>query len=111
LANVDWVDAGIDIFGLADNAGNIIASSAGLPQVGVLIDSAGSVIELGGFLKAGYDMSQGDTRNLQLQLATDRAKQIALIAKFERAFPFIGFIGNLTSLWLNFQPQINIDVR
>jgi RHS repeat-associated protein len=107
-SNVDWIDAGIDTFGLLTNGTNIVATISGAPEAGLLVDVIGDVVEVGGLIKAGYDISQGDPQNLRLQLASDSVKQLALIAKAERTVPYIGFIGNITSLWLNFQPTISI---
>jgi RHS repeat-associated protein len=110
-SQVDWIDAGIDIVGLTANGVNIGATLAGAPEIGVVVDSAASVIEFGGLIKAGIDMAQGDVENLKLLLATDSSKQLALLAKAERAIPYVGFFGNALSLWFNLKPTISIDFR
>jgi RHS repeat-associated protein len=110
-SQVDWADVGIDVIGLAANGVNIGATFVGAPEIGLIADTVGGVVEVGGLIKAGIDMSQGDLHNLKLQLATDNTKQLALVMKAERAVPYVGFFGNAVSLWLNFKPTISVHFR
>ena len=106
---VDRIDAAIDVFGLGSNGVSLISASFGLVPVSAGAEIVGGTVEGIGLLKSSYDLIQGDPSSMLLQQTTSQGERIAvMIARTERIAPFVGFLGNLASLWINLKPQITI---
>ena len=107
--NVDWIDAGIDGFGLLANGVALVASiiPGGQPVV-VGAETTGGIVEGVGLVKSGYELFKGDPSSMLLQQTTSQAERVVvMIFRAERIAPGVGFIGNLVSLNINLKPQVS----
>ncbi len=108
-SKVDYVDAGIDVFGLGANGVAIIAAFAGAEHVAAGAEVVGGIVETAGLAKSGYELIRGDPSDMLLQQTTNQAERVAVMfARTERIVPGVGFLGNLVSLGINLKPQITI---
>ena len=69
----------------------------------------GSVVEGVGTVKSGAELVTGDPQSMLIQQTTNTVQRVAvMIFKVERLVPWIGFIGNGVSLYVNFKDAVTI---
>ena len=107
---VDKIDLAIDGFGLIAEGVAIAALAVGAAPVSIVAESAGGIVEVIGFGKSAVELANGDPSDLLLQQAAKQAdKTLILAARLGRTIPVFGIIGNIYSLAININPQINIE--
>jgi hypothetical protein len=104
---VDYVDLTVDIVGIAGDVALVFVE----PGPGVIIDIVSTSVELAGGVKTLNEVTNNDfsgvnglARSVNFDLIKDN---LVLIARFGRAAPIVGVIGNLYSIYDNLKPQIN----
>jgi hypothetical protein len=101
--NVDFVDAGIDVVGLAADLVSLYPPAAPVAQ------TVGTAVEGIGLVKSTIELIRGDPQSLLVSHTTRSAKVVVMAFRLERMvpIPLIGSVGNVVSLGINLQPQIS----
>ncbi len=104
-SRVDKVDAAIDGLGLLAN-GVALAQ----PETAPVVETAGGIVEFAGTLKSAYELIRGDPSSMLLQQVTTQSERYAVIVlRTVRLVPWVGFVGNLGSLYMNLRPRVTIQ--
>jgi RHS repeat-associated protein len=107
--NIDWtqvdgIDFMIDIAGITGDIA--IWTGVGVPYYG-----GTEIAEVGGLIKSIGDLTMGDPTNMMYN-ETERATRNILELGFGggKLIPFVGFIFNLGSMYLNLKPDIQLKI-
>jgi RHS repeat-associated protein len=100
---VDGIDFAIDLAGITGD----IAYWTG---IGMPFYIGTEIAEGAGLIKGGADLIFGDPSNaLHDQTITSAQQYAKLFWRAESLVPWIGFVGNAVSMYLNVKPQINFS--
>jgi len=106
-SNVDYIDAGIDVIGLAVDILTLIPATAPL---GVAAQPYTIALEGVGLGKTLVELAQGDPTSFLYQANSSTLERAVIVAaRTERMAPVVGSVGSVLSLWLNLEPQITIE--
>ena len=106
LNQVDGIDFAIDLAGIWGDVGMLLPSIATYSSYG-----ASEVAEGAGLVKSFVDLTYGDPTNALYQQAETTLEKAALVAfRVERLAPYVGFIGNLGSMYMTLNPKFNVTI-
>ena len=103
---VDGIDFAIDIAGLYGDVSTLFPN----PSTPVIYGGS-ELAEAAGFVKGVVDLASGDPSNLIYQQTQSNLERTALMFfRGERLVPYVGFIGNLGSLYLTLDPEVTVNI-